>query len=288
MLLFVDNLTNVDFSYLCPQRGLLGETWLAHIELTGPLDSQGMVCDFGIVKKTLRQWLDTYVDHCLLVPSEWQGTNITQADNQTDVTFPLEASASKAAPDTNHVITTKGPKQAITLIDTTAITPESVARWCEKQLNALFGEDVSHISLRFTPENIQGPYYHYSHGLKKHAGNCQRIAHGHRSTLKIWKNQQEDAGLVQKWANTFSDIYIGTREDIKTATDTTLSFAYISQQGNFELTLPRHQCYIIDTDTTVELIAQHIFNALKNEEPEADFKVKAFEGIGKGAIAERS
>ncbi len=286
MLLFVDNLTNVDFSYLCPKRGLLGETWLAHIELTGPLDAQGMVCDFGIVKKILRQWLDTHVDHCLLVPSKHQGTSITKVNGQTEVTFPLDTNAYQAAHSANQAISTKGPEQAITLIDASAITPEAVAQWCEGQLNALFGEDVSHISLRFTPENIQGPYYHYSHGLKKHGGNCQRIAHGHRSTLKIWKNQQEDAALVQEWVNTFSDIYIGTREDIKTATRTTLSFAYTSQQGNFELTLPRHQCYIIDTDTTVELIAQHIVNTLKNEEPDAHFRVKAFEGIGKGAIAE--
>ena len=52
MRLFVDQLTNVDFSYLCPARGLLGETWLASIQLVGSLDEQGMVCDFGTVKNT--------------------------------------------------------------------------------------------------------------------------------------------------------------------------------------------------------------------------------------------
>ena len=51
MHLFVDNLTNVDFSYLDADRGVVGETWLASIVLEGALDEQGMVCDFGIVKK---------------------------------------------------------------------------------------------------------------------------------------------------------------------------------------------------------------------------------------------
>src|SRR5690625_7462263 len=68
MLLFVDHLTNVDFSFLDERRGLLGETWLANVQLKGDLDDQGMVCDFGIVKKRLRQWLDEELDHRLLVP----------------------------------------------------------------------------------------------------------------------------------------------------------------------------------------------------------------------------
>ena len=63
MLLFVDHLTNVDFSFLDERRGLLGETWLANVQLQGDLDDQGMVCDFGIVKKRLRQWLDEELDH---------------------------------------------------------------------------------------------------------------------------------------------------------------------------------------------------------------------------------
>ena len=68
MRLFVDNLINVDFSFLHPTRGIVGETWLASVELIGDLDEQGMVCDFGIVKKMLRHWLDEEIDHRLLVP----------------------------------------------------------------------------------------------------------------------------------------------------------------------------------------------------------------------------
>ena len=85
MRLFVDNLTNVDFSYLCPVRGLLGETWLAHIELTGALDAQGMVCDFGIVKKHLRDWLDSELDHRLLIPTDYSGYSALAGTSEANI-----------------------------------------------------------------------------------------------------------------------------------------------------------------------------------------------------------
>lgn len=276
MHLFVDNLTNVDFSYLCPERGLLGETWLANVEVTGPLDEQGMVCDFGIVKKRLRTWLDETLDHCLLVPEIHSGCRQQQSNQHIHIDFALHNGTS---------IQTSAPEQAITLINAPTISPESVANWCEEKLKYLLGEGIESIKIHFIPENIEGPYYHYSHGLKKHLGNCQRIAHGHRSKVLIWKNGEFDNNLTTQWASTFKDIYLGTREDINQETADTIGFTYRSQQGDFSLTLPKQQCYLMDTDTTVEFIALHLASELKKADATASFKVKAFEGIGKGAIA---
>lgn len=276
MHLFVDNLTNVDFSYLDDQRGLVGETWLASITLDGALDHQGMVCDFGIVKKTVRYWLDTYIDHCLVVAAQSPNLTLTQSEETTDITWQYGSTHL-------HCLS---PASAITLIDDTTITLESVVNWCIQQLAALLPDTIERISLTFTPENIEHHLYHYSHGLKKHQGNCQRIAHGHRSTLEIMKDGTRDHELEAAWCQQWADIYIGTKEDLSQGSVAShYHFAYESQQGYFELNIPKSDCYLITTDSTVEFIAQHIAQTLKKQYPSSNFSVKAFEGIGKGAIA---
>jgi len=281
MHLFVDNLTNVDFSYLHPERGLVGETWLASIVLEGALDQQGMVCDFGIVKKTLRKWLDENIDHCLLVAD--LSSQLTHQINATDTQLSW-----KFGNKQQHTIECKSPHQAITLIRNKIISPETVSAWCVEQLRQLLPDTIDQISLNFKPEVIDHHFYHYSHGLKKHAGNCQRIAHGHRSTIEISCDGKRDHALEKEWCAKWRDTYIGTREDLTSLPETESvnhQFSYRSEQGDFTLSLPVTACHIINTDTTVEFIAQHIVQTLKSQNPTHSFQVKAYEGIGKGAIA---
>ncbi len=276
MLLFVDNLINVDFSYLHPERGMLGETWLASTALDGALDAQGMVCDFGDVKKRIRHFLDTSIDHCLLVPA--LSANLTLVEQGEDIELTWRYS-------NGRTLRCRSPKQAIILIDTTEITRDSVARWCVDQLKPQFAASIASLTLSFAEESIDGAFYHYSHGLKKHGGNCQRIAHGHRSRIGIWRNGARDHALEQDWANRWQDIYLGSDEDL-VAEGELLKFKYRSQQGDFELDMPASQCYMLDTDTTVEWLATHIANTLAHECPGDTIKVQAFEGLHKGAIVE--
>ncbi|WP_299599203.1 6-carboxytetrahydropterin synthase [uncultured Microbulbifer sp.] len=276
MHLFVDSLTNVDFSYLHSSRGIVGETWLANAALDGALDHQGMVCDFGIVKKTLRNWLDTELDHRLLVPTLSPQLALEQNDSGVRLDWTL---------DSGETISVSGPAQAFALVSVESITPEAVAAWCVGELDGIFPTSVDQLDLNFTCEPIDTPFYHYSHGLKKHDGNCQRIAHGHRSRIRIDVDGKRSPQLESQWAQRWADIYLGTREDLVKESEQLLHFAYRARQGEFTLSIPAEHCEVLDCDTTVEQLAQYMADQLAGEHPGQEVRVRAFEGIGKGAVA---
>ena len=280
--LFVDNLTVIDFSYLHAKRGILGESWIVDVELQGELDDQGMLFDFGDVKKKIKSIIDREVDHKLVIPSAHSGVTVTKRETYIDLVFCYE---------TGEQIIHHSPIEALTEIKDTAITKACVSAYlCEIILKQL-PTNVTGITLNLREEIIQSDFYHYSHGLKKHKGNCQRIAHGHRSKIEIFKDKERDENLERQWAGAFKDIYIGTIEDKVDQPDINniphTQFSYISDQGAFKITLPTRQVYLMKTDTTVEWIATHIAEELKKQTPSSHFKVRAFEGVGKGAIAER-
>ena len=66
----------------------------------------------------------------------------------------------------------------------------------------------------------------------------------------------------------------------------TVSFAYTAQQGDFSLTLSRSHCYMMSTDSTVELIADHLAKEIRKRHPGKDVRVRAFEGVNKGAMVQ--
>ena len=276
MKLFVENLTHVDFSFLHPERGLVGESWAVNLVLDGSLDAQGMICDFGVVKRRVKQWLDAEVDHRLVVPAQMPRLQLAQDEGRIRVDW--------SYPEGERFIC-DAPEQAIAVVPLAAIDESGLAQWCCAQLLALFPDQVQGVDLTFVPEQINGHFYHYSHGLQQHDGNCQRIAHGHRSRIEIYRNGQRDEALEGSWAARFRDIYIGTRSHLQTESPREHHYAYTAPQGAFELVLPASVCYLIDTESTVEQIAMHLARQVKADYPQDEVVVRAFEGIGKGAIA---
>lgn len=278
--LFVDQLTVIDFAYFDIHRGIVGESWIVDLILEGELDDQGMVFDFGDVKKRIKQAIDATVDHKFVVPANSE--HVSSESNAKGVLLKLTDTA-----DNRYYH--QSPEQAIVLLDAESVTMEAVKKVLNDACLQVVPKNVAKINFSLSTENIAGDYYHYAHGLKKHLGDCQRIAHGHRSQLHIYDNGQRSQELEALWCNKWQDIYIGTEEDmVETEIESSESyyrFAYTSEQGYFSLELPQSRCHLMKNDSTVELIASHIVKKIKQIEPHSMIQVKAFEGVNKGAIA---
>ncbi len=279
--LFVNNLTIIDASFLDPERGLLGESWQVDVELEGSLNHQGMVLDFGDVKQQVKQIIDGHFDHKLLVPTLHPGCRVEHQAQRTDLHYRL---------DSGQEIRHSAPANATTQIQTDRITNDALAEAIIKRVLPYLPDNVQRLRIHLRHENGGGTFFHYSHGLKHHAGNCQRIAHGHRSRLEIHHNGEPAHDLEQLWSERWRDIYIATATDLlgefERGGTHYYRFGYTSEQGLFELELPQSRCYIIDSDSTIENLAQHIAEQLKQEQPDAHFLVRAFEGVDKGALGE--
>lgn len=280
-ILFVNCLTVIDASLLDPQRGLLGQSWQLDVELEGSLNRHGMVLDFGEVKKQIKRFVDREFDHKLLIPAAYPGCRIETQGERSSVDFQLQGGTA---------IVHRGPATACAIIDAESVNAESLAVAIARRLKPMLPDNVHRLGLHLRTEDIQGACYQYSHGLKNHEGNCQRIAHGHRSRIQIYRNRQRSPELESNWALRWKDIYLGTRNDLQrkfTRSGTRYyHFSYEARQGQFELILPEKNCYLIDAESTVENLAKHIRTSLEREHPAAEFRVVAFEGVEKGAISQ--
>ena len=290
MQLFVNDLTVIDFSYLCKERGIVGESWIVDVLLDGSLNEQSMVLDFAIVKKQIKAIIDEAVDHKLLLPMQAAELSLIDSvhhENHKTLDYISERASYYM----------QSPNCAFAQLDCSQITIASVTEHLKKIIMAELPNNVQGLTLMLRPENIVGDYYHYTHGLKLHDGNCQRIAHGHRSTIQIFVDDQKDSELEQQWCLRWQDIYIASEDDRTSNDKIQLSkkamsnltpdhhyFSYTAPQGRFDIAVESKVLDVVDCDSTVELLADFIVRQLKKDLANKTVKVIAYEGVAKGAI----
>ncbi len=290
MQLFVDDLTVIDFSYLCNKRGIVGESWIVDVLLDGSLNEQSMVLDFAIVKKQIKAIIDDAVDHKLLLPTQESALTVKDSPFHTNHQT-LDFLSDRAS------YFLQSPKCAFALIDCLEITITSVTQYLNKIIMAQLPNNVQGLTLTLRPENIAGDYYHYTHGLKLHDGNCQRIAHGHRSKIQVFVDGRKNSQLEHKWCQRWQDIYIASEADRIAKSAIELSeqamlnltpdhqyFSYTAPQGRFDIAVENKVLDVVDCDSTVELLADFVARQLKKERPTNTIKVIGYEGVAKGAI----
>jgi 6-pyruvoyl-tetrahydropterin synthase len=290
MQLFVNDLTVIDFSYCCEQRGIVGESWIVDVLLDGGLNEMSMVLDFAVVKKQIKAIIDDAVDHKLLLPMDNSFVKVTNSSHHEGHEY-VDVTSER----TSYFL--QSPKCAFAKIASNEITIESVTKHLRSIILEQLPQNVQGLTLTLRPENISGDYYHYTHGLKLHDGNCQRIAHGHRSTINILEHGKRNAELEKQWCSRWQDIYIASEADRINKSEIELSdfaqqnlapdhqyFSYVAPQGRFDIAVQTKVLDVVDCDSTVELLADFIARQL-NAQLQTEVTIVAFEGVGKGAIA---
>jgi len=290
MQLFVNDLTVIDFSYLSKERGVVGESWIVDVLLDGSLNEQSMVLDFAVVKKQIKAIIDEAVDHKLLLPTQETALSVTPSSfnsNHEFVDFESDLGSYYL----------QSPCCAFAKIDCLFINIDAVTKHLHAIITQQLPSNVEGLTLNLRPEIIESDYYHYTHGLKLHDGNCQRIAHGHRSKIQIFKNEQRSLELEKMWCQRWHDIYIASEADRVSKEEIQLSdtalrkltsdhqfFSYLAPQGRFDISVINKRLDVVDCDSTVELLADFIARQLKQEHSDDNIKVIAYEGVAKGAI----
>jgi 6-pyruvoyl-tetrahydropterin synthase len=291
MQLFVNDLTVIDFSYCCTERGIVGESWIVDVLLDGSLNEMSMVLDFAVVKKQIKAIIDDAVDHKLLLPMLDNAITVSDSTYREGHEF-VDFKSKQGS------YNLQSPRCAFAKISSDKIDIASVTSYLTEIILEQLPKNVQGLTLNLRAENIDGAFYHYTHGLKLHDGNCQRIAHGHRSKIHIYQNGQRSAELETAWSLRWKDIYLASEADRIALADIELSanaiknlsadqqlFSYFAPQGRFDIAVPSNILDVVDCDSTVELLADFILRQLKQQSPDNEFKVVAFEGVAKGAIA---
>lgn len=284
--LFVEALTTLDSSYIDFEHGLSGNTFIVDLELSGTPDKTGMLLDFGIVKKAIKAQLESIADHLLLIPEDFPG--LTHEACQAK---PGEQLFKTKWHDQNgHQWQHIGPSISTQYIPGASLDIESLKQMLEHQLlDHWRSAQIQTIELTLrqeTGDNI----FQYSHGLKYHQGACQRIAHGHRSKVMAYTQAGFHAQYSQQLARWLDHKYLADQHNCKdqiTANDQqAITLAYNAPEGYFELQPPKSQCIWLDKEVTIEHIAEFLLKQAQNTISRDIIKIRVYEGLKKGAIAQ--
>lgn len=285
--MFVEHVSVLDYAYFDAERGILGNSYHVDAELIGHLDDEGVVFDFSYAKKAIKGVIDSVCDHRLVIP----GTLSPARSGENMLCLTL---ASRLAGTVEY----RCPEQGICQLSSERVTCETLTHYLETEVMRAMPKNVDAVRLHLEEESFSAgqPVYHYSHGLKQHYGNCQRLFHGHRNKLDIYVDGEKDPRLENELAGLWRDIHFAFPENIvdknlrigqRQSQLGKIRIRYQGQQGTFEAVLPGQNVYVMPYETTVENIARHMLDKareiLNRDGRRGKLRVRAFEGIAKGA-----
>jgi 6-pyruvoyl-tetrahydropterin synthase len=281
--LFVRELTVLDYAYWDAHSGPLGGSLDVDVTFVGLLDHEGVVFDFSLAKKAVKSVIDDLCDHRFVVPKNCLEM---EPEGQGD-------EALFRAKYVNGELFYRCPKQGFCAIDTDKVTLGAIKRYLEAEVMKVMPQNVDAVEIELREELLEdAPFYRYTHGLKQHYGNCQRLVHGHCNRVDVFVEGERSLALEKKVAERFSNVHLAFPENILSSGALVgqrqdhleeVELSYRSSQGEFFLRMPGCDVYAMPLETTVENISRHIRDCVEDALKGERVEVFAYEGIRKGA-----
>jgi len=282
--LFVNDLTVLDCAIWDYQRGPIGMSWSVDVEFLGGLDDDGVVFDFSHAKKVAKSVIDNLADHKLITP--YNLVNFDMTENNIEYDF--------ISMEDPYPIMYRAPREAFCILKNCSKTG-LIAYLEYKILDKIDKDNVYEVRVTLKDESDINNVYSYTHGLKTHYGNCQRLLHGHQSSVRVFVNSKRREDIEKDICDYFYDKHIVYKQNLisdkqeKSIDEfhNRIGIKYKSSQGEFSLKIPKSKVIVFENyETTVECISEYIANWISKNYKDTNSKtieVHAYEGIGKGS-----
>src|SRR5699024_9762760 len=126
-----------------------------------------------------KQAIDEAVDHRLVLPVDNELGSLVDDGEQIKLEWHYQSGT----------IRMNAPQQSVLALPAVDVSKGAMTRYLIQLVESIVHGNVKEVLIHLREEDTgTSPYYHYCHGLRHHDGNCQRIAHGHRSRVVIREN----------------------------------------------------------------------------------------------------
>lgn len=292
--MFVRDIDHLDCAVFHPMDGINGATWHVDVELAGKLDHMGFIFDFGKIKKKIKEVLKNTLDHTLIVPELYHGVKITNSGNsigKKNISIDMITEG-------GEIWKYSCPRSAVYLLPSHSSNALDISRAIESELAPHLPENVEELCVILREEDISPAegVFKYTHGLENHDGGCQRLFHGHRSRLEVFRGKSRAYDLEKNITDKFSthSIHIVSSEQLmqgdlsvlqRGSEGKTIQIGYQSADGEFFAEIPAHRAILINQSSSIESLAQNFGSLLTTDNTDQTLMVRCYEGINKGGIA---
>ena len=279
--LFLNDFTVLDYAFVGDRGGIFGGSYFVSVELEGDLDEKDFLLDFGPAKKLLKKLVDESFDHKLLVPTGGGKARVVSGGLEIEGGWSYEC-----------------PREAYELFPDALIDAGVLEYHLGRLAKGLLPPNVKAARFRLSaPERLEtGASFRYTHGLRYHEGNCQRLFHGHRNPVEVWVEGQRSPEWEAILAAEWSDAHFVALPTLKNLPELDLPLGrrrarhegvakveYKSAQGVFRAKLPAARVVLVESEPSIEKMAELGATVLRDLGLKGPLRVVAFEGLNKGA-----